>query len=405
MGLPFADKHILLGITGGIAVYKVAEWCRALTRDNANVNVVMTGSATNFVSPVTFAALTRNRVHLDMFERSGAEKIPHISLAKNSDIIVVAPATANTIARLANGLADNLLTTVILAAEPSKVVVCPAMNCNMFNHPATKANIAKLEQFGYTIIAPDSGSLACGEEGPGRLAEWTAVRDILLEKVLTQDLAGRSVLVTAGPTSEPLDPVRFIGNRSSGKMGYALAAAARNRGAKVLLISGPVSLPPPNGVECIKVNTALEMHATVMANYQKVDAVVMAAAVSDYRAREIHVQKIKKGRDELTCSLLANPDILKELGQLRENQHPFPFLIGFAAETENHLAEGERKLRAKNLDLIAVNDVAAADAGFAVDTNRVTLLSRSGEQQELPLLTKEETAHRILDNIAALLAE
>ncbi|MCG2824221.1 MAG: bifunctional phosphopantothenoylcysteine decarboxylase/phosphopantothenate--cysteine ligase CoaBC [Desulfurivibrionaceae bacterium] len=395
------DKKILLGITGSIAAYKVADWVRALRREGCLVTVVMTDAACRFISPLTMAALSGNPVHTSMFAAEAPEKIPHISLAREHDLLVIAPASAQTIARLAHGLADNLLATITLAAS-GPVLVCPAMNSAMFQHPATQANLAAISSYGYVVIEPDCGKMACNEEGPGRLTEWENVRQAILTAFAPQDLAGEQVLITAGPTREPFDPVRFLSNPSTGKMGYALAAAARQRGATVTLISGPASLPPPPGVRCIHVTSALEMRTHVLACLDAATIVVKAAAVSDFRPAETADHKIKKGQSALSLPLVANPDILKELGERKESSTKFPLLVGFAAESRDHLKEGARKLKEKNLDLIVINDIGGTETGFGVGTNRVTLLDRNGAQEEVPLLSKEETAHRIWDAAARL---
>ncbi|MDH3392499.1 MAG: bifunctional phosphopantothenoylcysteine decarboxylase/phosphopantothenate--cysteine ligase CoaBC, partial [Desulfobulbaceae bacterium] len=372
MSSPLADKHIVLGITGSIAAYKVADWVRALKREGANVTVIMSQGGARFITPLTVAALSGNHVYDDMFAITAAETIPHIELAKQCDLLLVAPASAGTIARLAQGLADDLLSTVALATE-APVMLCPAMNSKMFLHPATQANIARLNEYGYKIIAPDVGAMACGDEGPGRLAEWHVARHAIFSTFMQQDLAGRSVLITAGPTWEPLDPVRFLSNRSSGKMGYAIAAAASQRGANVTLISGPTALPPPSEVNTIQITTAQEMYDEIMKRYEKCDVVVKAAAVSDFRPDAQASQKLKKSTGSATTlTLAANPDILHTLGQRKGKCH-YPLLVGFAAESEDHINEGRRKLREKNLDLMVVNDITGTDCGFGVDTNRVTL--------------------------------
>lgn len=402
MSFLLTDKRILLGVSGGIAAYKAADWTRQLRKEGAVVTVMMTRAAQNFVTPLTFAALSGNRVHTAMFSPEDAEALPHINLGRNCDLILLAPATANTIARLAQGLADDLTSAVILAAQ-AKVLICPAMNSVMYKHPATQANLARLKEFGYTIIDPACGELACGDQGPGRLADWEIVRQEIIAALTPQDLRGQKVLVTAGPTWEPLDPVRLLTNRSSGKMGYALAAAARRRGAQVVLVSGPGSITPPAGIEVLPVVSAKEMHAAVSQRGPEMDVLIMAAAVSDYRPARYEVRKIKKGTPDAALALAANPDILRELGERKKTARCFPLLVGFAAESNDHLEEGRRKLAAKNLDLIAINDISAEDAGFAVDNNRVTLLDRNGAVEELPLLTKEEVAHRILNTILRLI--
>jgi len=395
------DKKILLGISGSIAAYKVADWVRALRREGCDVQVVMTQAACRFITPLCVSALSGNQVHTEMFAEEGAEKIPHINLARQADLNIIAPATAQTIARLAYGLADDLLATVVLASK-APTLVCPAMNSNMFQHPATQANISRLKEYGYHLLEPSCGQMACGEEGPGRLAEWEQARQAILQILSPQDLAGEEILITAGPTREILDPARFLSNRSSGKMGYALASAARQRGAKVTLISGPATLRPPEGVSVIPVTSAIEMHREVMRGAQTATIIIKSAAVADYRPAETAAHKIKKGEAALSLPLSPNPDILKELGAKKEQTTAFPLLVGFAAESRDHLAEGRRKLKEKNLDLIVINDIGGEEAGFAVDTNKVTLLDRNDTQEDLPLLSKEETAHRILDKVIRL---
>lgn len=396
-----ADKEILLGVCGGIAAYKACDWTRALRREGAAVTVVMTEAATRFVAPLTFAALSGRRVCTSMFAAEEAEQIPHISLARQADAVLIAPATAQTIARLAHGLADDLLSTLVLATT-AKVVICPAMNSQMYRHPATQANLAKLREYGYTVVEPACGTMACGEEGPGRLVEWEEAHQALLSALSRQDLAGLEVLVTAGPTWEPLDPARLLTNRATGRMGYAVAAAARQRGAKVTLISGPSELAAPWGVEVVRITTAMEMHREVMARAKKMAVIVKAAAVADFRPKITASSKTKKEKAALTLALAANPDILKELGAMKKKAPRFPLLVGFAAESENLSAEAQRKLRDKNLDLIVANDITATDAGFAATTNRVLLIDRNGNEQELPLLSKEETAHRLWDALLTL---
>ncbi len=403
MATTFAGKKVLFGVSGGIAAYKAAGWVRELVKEGAEVTVVMTEAACRFVAPLTFAALSGRRVHTDMFDPAEAERIPHIALARGLDLMLVAPATANTIARLAHGLADDLLSTLALANR-APLLVFPAMNCDMYASRATAANLERLRALGYLVVEPDSGELACGDSGPGRLVEWQAAREAMLLPLNPQTLARRTVLVTAGPTWEPLDPVRHLSNRSTGKMGYALARTARRRGARVILVSGPTALAPPPGVELLRVETAAQMREAVLARVGEVDAVVKSAAVSDYRPLQRQEKKIKKSGAETELALALNPDILKELGQWRQGRR-FPVLVGFAAESHAHLDEGRRKLREKQLDCMVVNDITASDAGFGVDTNRIVLLDREGGEERLPLLSKEEAAERIWDRVAALLGE
>ncbi|MDX9834827.1 MAG: bifunctional phosphopantothenoylcysteine decarboxylase/phosphopantothenate--cysteine ligase CoaBC [Desulfobulbus sp.] len=392
-------KRILFGVTGSIAAYKAAEWVRALVKEEAMVTVILTEVAGRFVSALTFAALSGNPVYQDMFDEAPDQVMAHINLSREHDAIVVAPATAQTMARLAAGMADNLLASVILAAR-IPVLVCPAMNSAMLAHPATQENIVRLRHFGYHMVEPASGSLACGESGAGRLPDWEVGREALLGLFAPQDLKDLGVLITAGPTREPIDPARYISNRSSGKMGYALARTASRRGAKVTLISGPVGLPPPPGVKIVRVTTAEEMAVVVAKQAKAAQIIVKSAAVADFRPAAYQEQKIKKRQAGLQIELVKNTDILLELGRKRR---PGQLLVGFAAESGNHEAEGRRKLKEKNLDLIVVNDILGRQTGFDVDTNRVTLIDRAGSLV-LPLLSKESTANRIWDKVVALLA-
>ena len=391
-------KRILFGVTGSIAAYKAAEWVRALVKEEAMVSVVLTEAAERFVSALTFAALSGNPVHRDMFDEAPDRVMAHINLSREHDVIVVAPATAQTMARLANGMADSLLASVILAAR-IPVLVCPAMNSAMLAHPATQENITRLRGFGYHLVEPASGALACGESGAGRLPDWDVGREALLSVFAPQDLNGRRVLITAGPTREPIDPARYISNRSSGKMGYALARTARRRGAEVTLISGPVSLPAPPGVKLIRVTTAEEMAVLVAQQAGSAEVIVKSAAVADFRPAAYQEQKIKKRQAGLALELVKNTDILMELGRKRR---PGQLLVGFAAESGDHEAEGRRKLTEKNLDLIVVNDILGKQTGFDVETNQVTLIDKA-DSLVLPLLSKEDTADRIWDKVVALL--
>lgn len=394
-----SGKKILFGITGGIAAYKAADWVSSLRKEGADVTVIMTEAATRFVSPVTFAALSGNRVHTTLFEEHQSETIPHITLAKETDLLVIAPATANTIAKLSQGLADDLLTTVALAVT-SPVIIFPAMNSNMFLHPATKANLRQLKKYNYIVVNPDSGNMACGDSGPGRLPEYSTAKAAILSALTVKDLSGHTIVITAGPTQEPLDPVRFLSNRSSGKMGYALAGAAAMRGADVTLISGPTNLTSPPGVNCIQVRTADEMHKAVSKKSALATLIIKSAAVSDYRPQTISKNKIKKGAKSINLPLVANKDILKELGTSTKRNLSC-LLVGFAAESKNHLAEGKRKLQEKKLDMIVINDILSPHTGFESETNQVVILDKSGSSEKLPLLTKDETAHRILDKIVS----
>lgn len=394
----FKDKRILLGISGGIAAYKAAELARRLVTAGATVKVVMTQSATEFVTPMTFAALTGQPVGAAMFG-PGVHPLEHIWLGQQVDAIVLAPATANLIGKVAHGIGDDLLTTILIAAT-RPVLVCPAMNCEMYDNPAVQENLSRLRDRGLWVLEPEEGCLACGALGLGRLPETESILAALGRMVTHQDLAGQRLLVTAGPTYEDMDPVRYLTNRSSGKMGYALARAAWRRGATVALVSGPTSLDSPYGVEMVRVRSALDMLGAVVSRFPSADALIMAAAVGDYRPESLAERKIKRGVASLQVTLMQNQDILKEISGLKERQ----VTIGFAAETHDLIQEASRKLKEKNLDLIVANDVNRPDSGFAVDTNEVTLIAADGEPMLLPLLSKDEVADKILDWLAPRLS-
>lgn len=390
-------RQIVLGVTGGIAAYKAAELVRELVRSGAEVFVVMTRSAQAFITPLTFQALSGNKVTTELFSLTEESGIGHIALADRAELLVIAPATANVIGKIAGGIADDMLTTIVLATK-APALLAPAMNVHMWENPVCQENIQKLRGRGFHFIDPEAGDLACGYEGKGRLAEIPAIVEEIRSILSPKDLSGETFLVTAGPTEEPIDPVRFLSNRSSGKMGFAVARAARLRGARVTLVSGPSALPSPSGVKFIPVRTAAEMREAVLRSLPGVSVLVMAAAVSDYRPRGISPEKIKKSRADLTLPLELNPDILQEAGQRKEKQ----LLIGFAAETERLLVNARKKLAEKNLDLIVANDVSLPGAGFAVDTNIVKLIDRSGKIEELALMGKEDLADRLLDRVLLL---
>jgi len=391
-------KRILLGICGGIAAYKAADLCSKLVQAGAHVEVIMTEAATHFVAPLTFAALSGHDTRLSLWEGSD---IAHIALAREHDLFLIAPATANTLAKLALGLADNLLTATALASR-APLLVAPAMETGMWEHPATQAHVQMLRQRGVTIAGPGMGRLASGGVGAGRMLEpWEIVEWARWRLGREGPLAGVRVLITAGPTREPLDPVRFLSNRSSGKMGMALAQEARDRGAEVLLVHGPIALPTPPGIEAAAVESAEQMRDAVVDRLDETDILIGAAAVADYRPAAVASEKIKKA-GELTLTLVRTPDILSRVADHRE-QHGTPrLLVGFAAETADLLEQAKEKLYAKRLDLIVANDVSAPDAGFAVDTNRVTLLDAVGNVEPLPLLPKVEVAARIMDRVIEL---
>ena len=395
--------NVVLGIGGGIAAYKSAELARQLQERGMTVQVVMTAAACEFVQPLTFAALTGRKVITSLFGSRGGDEalssaVEHISVARDNDILVVAPATADLIAKFAAGLADDFLSTLYLAFT-GPVVIAPAMNTNMWNHPATRANVATLRQRGHHIVEPEEGLLACGTSGVGRLAEVERIAvAVAAVAAPRQDLDSEVVLITAGPTQEPLDPVRFISNRSSGKMGYALAEAARDRGARVVLVSGPVNLASPQGVEVIRVETAREMRQAVLDRLPEATVIVKSAAVADYHVSHVPAQKMKKTAARVSIELDPTPDILAEVGQKKGDR----LLIGFAAETENLVAEARRKLESKNCDMVAGNLVGRGDTGFQSDLNEVTLVLRTGEVINLPKASKREVADRIFDQVLRL---
>jgi phosphopantothenoylcysteine decarboxylase/phosphopantothenate--cysteine ligase len=396
-------KHIVLGVTGGIAAFKSADLASRLVQAGALVDVVMTGAATEFVRPLTFQALTHRPVALEMFSLLQETDIGHVSLGQRADLMLIAPATANTIAKLAHGLADNMLTTTALACR-SPLLLAPAMESGMWGNPVTTANMEILRSRGVCTVGPESGRLASGGHGYGRMSEPAVILDAA-RWVLGRNgrLAGAAVIVTAGGTREAFDPVRFVGNRSSGKMGFALAAAARDRGAAVTLIHGPAALEPPYGIMAIAVESCADMERAVLDSIGDADALVMAAAVADYRPEIAASQKIKKRDDRLTLSLVRTSDILSAVAEQRGAGRRLKAVIGFAAETRDVLDNAREKLTRKKLDLIVANDVSAADSGFEVDTNRVTLIDASGGMQTLPLMSKTAAAEQIIDRLVAIL--
>ncbi len=395
-------KNVVLGVAGSIAAYKAAEIASELVKRGYSVHTVMTRAARHFISPLTFQALTRNPAHSSMFSPPRDWEVAHISLADRADLILVAPATANILGKVAAGLADDLLTATIMAAK-CPVLFAPAMNARMYSNPIVQRNMALLAGQGYFFVEPEEGRLACGAEGKGRLASTERILAAAVSLLGDAgDLAGRRVLVTAGPTREPIDPVRFISNRSSGKMGYALAAEARRRGAEVVLVSGPTSLVPPAGVRTVFVETAQEMLAAVLESFPSVDIVVKAAAVADFRPRERAPEKIKKEEAALTLELERTPDILGTLGEQKKSHQ---ILVGFAAETKDLFLHAEEKLRKKNLDLLVANDVTEEGAGFEVDTNIVTLFYPDGTHVKLPKMRKQDLARVIFDRIVKILEE
>jgi phosphopantothenoylcysteine decarboxylase / phosphopantothenate---cysteine ligase len=399
MASPLGGRRVLLGVTGGIAAYKAVLLARTLRERGAEVQVVMTPAATRFVGPATFAALTGREVHSDVFART--EEVLHVRLAREADAAVVAPATANAVAKLSLGMADDLLSSVLLEFR-GPLVVAPAMHSGMWGHPATIHNVDRLVGWGVAVVGPAEGPLAAGDQGIGRMAEPDEIV-AALERVLADragDLAGRRILVTAGPTVEPIDAVRFVGNRSSGKMGYLVAEEAARQGASVTLVSGPTHLPTPPKVEVVRVETAEEMRDAVVERFGGADAVVKAAAVADWRPKERAEEKLKKEGGPPDLLLEPTPDILRELGERKGNQ----VLVGFAAETDDLEAEGRRKLAEKRLDLIVVNEVGAPGTGFEADTNRALVLAVDGRDGPLREWTKRDLARAICDRLAELLA-
>ena len=387
----------MLGVSGGIACYKAVELVRLLVRAGFSVQVVMTRGAMEFVTPLTFQTLSGHPVATETFNLTQESEIGHINLADSADLFVIAPATANIIGKIANGIADDLLTTVVMATQ-APVLLAPAMNIHMFENPLVQENLRKLGRVGYHLLEPAEGFLACGYEGKGRLPEPEKIAEEILRLLRKKDLSGERLLITAGPNREPIDPVRYLSNRSSGKMGYALARAALRRGAEVVLVTGPTALEPPAGARTIAVTTAAEMRAAVLREFSASTAVIMAAAVSDYRPVASADKKIKRGKAPIELKLEPNPDILKELGTLKDGKS----LIGFAAETEELTANAVKKLRDKNLDMIVANNVAVQGSGFDGDTNIATIVDRTGATQSLPLMSKDELADRIYDHFLAL---
>jgi phosphopantothenoylcysteine decarboxylase / phosphopantothenate---cysteine ligase len=391
------DRRVLLGVTGGVAAYKAAQLARLLKTAGADVTVVMTDSAIRFVAVDTFAALTGNPVHTSLWERPG--EVLHVRIARETDVAVVAPATANFIAKLAHGMADDLLTATLLEAT-CPVVLAPAMHTGMWEHPATRGNVEALGARGVRFVGPVSGALAHGDEGMGRLADPEEIFQAVFSALRPKDLAGKSIVVTAGPTQEPIDPVRFIGNRSSGKMGVAIASEAASRGAEILLVLGPDTVPPPPGIQTVRVSTAEQMREAVTDAYDGANAIVMAAAVADFRPKQAAQGKLKKEHGAPDLVLEPTPDILSELAELHGNV----VLVGFAAETSDLEEAGRRKLRGKGLDLLVVNQVGVPGSGFGSDTNEAMIMAADGRDEPIRTWTKPELAEAICDRLAGLLA-
>ncbi|PKN76309.1 MAG: bifunctional phosphopantothenoylcysteine decarboxylase/phosphopantothenate--cysteine ligase CoaBC [Deltaproteobacteria bacterium HGW-Deltaproteobacteria-10] len=387
-------KKIVLGVTGGIAVYKAAELTRALIKEGAQVKVIMTESAREFVSPLTFQTLSGDMVYTDMFVPTARYDMAHISLAEYADVFVIAPATGNVIGKIASGIADDLLTTTIMATD-RPVLICPAMNDKMLANPAVQENINKLKKYGYDVMDSAFGELACKTSGAGRLPEASDIVEAIAALLTPKDLTGERILVTAGPTEEPLDPVRFITNLSSGKMGYALARVASRRGARVTLITGPTNLSLPPVDKVVQIRTAQEMHAAVLEHYKKSSIIIKAAAVADYRPATQAAEKIKKDSQPFSLMLERNPDIISEISKSKGRR----ILVGFAMETQNLLANAREKLKRKKLDFIVANSLRDEGAGFQTDTNIITIIDSGGNVEALPIMTKIDAAVKILDRI------
>lgn len=394
------QKTVVIGISGGIAVYKVLDVISKLKKIGVNIHVIMTKSATEFVTPLSFQSLSQNYVVCDMFEEPKTWDVEHISLAKKADVFLVAPATANVIGKIANGIADDMLTTTIMATK-AKVLIAPAMNTNMYENPIVQKNISILKELGYKFVEPDSGRLACGDVGKGKLSTpdniVNNIIDLLTQK---QDLKGKKIMVTAGPTIESIDPMRYITNRSSGKMGYSIANEAIKRGADVTLISGPTNLTPPQNLKkLIKIESAEDMYKAVINNLNENDVIIKSAAVADYKPKNYSEQKIKKSDDDLIIELDRNKDIAYEIGKIKNNK----ILIGFAAETNDILDNAMKKIKKKNLDFIVANDLTKEGAGFGSDTNIVKIIDKEGNITDYPKMKKEEVANVILDKIKSLI--
>lgn len=395
------DKTVVIGVSGGIAVYKTLDVVSRLRKLGVNVNVIMTKSATEFVTPLSFQSLSQNYVVCDMFEDPKTWDVEHISLAKRADVFLIAPATANVIGKIANGIADDMLTTTVMATK-AKVLIAPAMNTNMYENPILQRNINTLKELGYNFVEPESGRLACGDTGKGKLVSPETIVDEVV-KLLSkgQDLKGKSIIVTAGPTVESIDPMRYITNRSTGKMGYSIAKEAIERGADVTLITGPTNLTPPQNLKkLVKIESAKDMYEAVLENLDENDVVIKSAAVADYKPKNYSNKKIKKSDDDLVIELDRNKDIAQEIGKIKNNK----ILVGFAAETNDLIENASLKIKKKNIDFIVANDLTKEGAGFGVDTNIVKIIDKEGNITEYPKMKKEEVANIILDKIKELLS-
>ncbi len=394
----FSGKTVVLGVTGGIAAYKACDLVSRLHKKGINIRIIMTEHACEFVQPLTFEVLSGNRVVTDMFNRDFPWEVEHISLAKAADVFAVVPATANILGKYAHGIADDMLSTTLLATR-APVLFAPAMNTNMYEHPAVQENIATLKQRGCLFVEPASGHLACGDTGKGKLTDVETIEQAILDALTEKDMEGMHVTVTAGPTREAMDPVRFLSNHSTGKMGYAIARSAKMRGAQVTLITGPVSLAPLDGVHMVPITSACEMREAVMKALPQSDLVIKAAAVGDYRPAQFQDDKIKKHDEDMSISLVRNPDILAEIG---ENRRDDQVICGFSMETRDLLENSTKKLKKKNCDVIVANNLKVKGAGFAGDTNVVTLLYRDGTVEPLELMEKDSVADILLERLVAL---
>lgn len=395
-----SNKNVIVGVCGGIAAYKAADLVSRLKKQNAKVDVIMTENATKFVSPLTFQTLATSPVYVDMFAEPKHFDVEHISLAKRADVFIIAPATANVIGKIANGIADDLLTTTIMATR-AKVIFAPAMNTNMYLNPIVQKNIAYLRELGYEFIEPGTGMLACKDYGPGRMAESAEIVEYIIQSFVDRDLEGKRIVVTAGPTIEPLDPVRYMTNHSSGKMGYNIAKVAKDRGADVVLITGPTHLEPPKGVKVVRVNTTMEMFKAVEEEFSSCQVLIKAAAPLDFRPEQVSNEKIKKDKDNdiLNIRYVRNPDIAQHFGKIKEDR----IVVGFAAETNNLIQYAKEKLRKKNLDFIVANNILKEGAGFKGDTNIVTIIDKDGNVEDYPVMDKYKVAQLILDKVKYLL--
>ncbi len=394
------DKNIVIGVTGGIAVYKAVDVVSRLKKLRANVDVIMTESAVEFVTPLTFQSLSQNHVNISIFNEPKVWEIEHIALASKADLFLIVPATANIIGKVANGIADDMLSTTIMATK-SKVVFAPAMNTNMYTNPIFRRNVDVLKSLNYEFVDPASGRLACGDYGEGKLADTAEIVDYVVDIFKDDSLAGKRVVITAGPTIEPLDPVRYMTNFSSGKMGYALAEVAKKKGADVVLISGPTHITPPHGVKIVKVNTTQEMFDSVEAEFDSCDVLIKSAAPLDYKPISRSEEKIKKTDDSLNISFVRNPDIAAHFGKIKKNQ----LIVGFAAETEHLIENANLKLKSKNLDFIVANNVKSKDSGFGTDNNKAIIIDRFGVQEDLEDMSKKDLAEIILDRVSKMLKD